>query len=107
MILSLNQSTATYRPGDAVVFRMQKRSTHPGPRAADVRPDRFGDQYSYMVDKFWVIDRVLDDGRLVARTRRGKTHTLHPADPRLHRARWWDKLRYGSRFPQAEPTPAG
>jgi len=57
-----------------------------------------GDGYSYNVDKFWVVARVLDDGRLLVVTRRGKEHVVDPGDPNLRRASWWERLKYQRRF---------
>ncbi len=88
----------TFQPGDCVIFRMPKTSVHPGPRARNVRPARFGDTYRYTVDKCWVVQDILEDGRLVLRTRRGKIHTVDPNDPRLRRPSWWELLRYRQRF---------
>lgn len=50
-----------YSPGDAVIYRVEKHTTCPGPRAQDIRPDRKGDYYSYAVDKFWCVAEVLAD----------------------------------------------
>ncbi len=78
---------------------MPKQSTHPGPRARDVDPEPKGEYYRYSVDKFWIICDMLEDGRLVAKTRRGKTHVLEPNDPRLRKARWYERLLNSTRFP--------
>jgi hypothetical protein len=86
--------------GDQVVYRKPKYSDHPGPRAQQIDPAPKGDKYSYVVDKFWVVVETLDDGSLVLQTRRGKTHKISSDDPRIHRATWWERLIYRSRFPQ-------
>lgn len=88
----------TLQQGDLVVYRKTKHSTHPGPRAENVQPARNGDNYSYTIDKFWVIQEVLADGTLVATTRRGKKNHLRPDDPMLKRANILDRLLYRSRF---------
>lgn len=88
-----------FQPGDQVIYRMTKHSTQPGPRARDINPADKGDSYSYVVDKFWVVADVLDDGRLILRTRRGKEHCVPPTDPQLRRANWLAKVLHGSRFP--------
>jgi hypothetical protein len=95
-----------YTSGDLVIYRKTKHSNSPGPRAKEIHPAPRGDDYSYLVDKFWVVDEVRQDGRLVLRTRRGKTHVVDPQDPCLRAARWWEKLLHGNRFP-APRQPAG
>lgn len=87
------------QPGDLVIFRMSKHTTHPGPRAEDIIPEPRGDFYQYEVDKFWAVDRILDDGQLLLVTRRGKQHRVAADNPRLRRPSWWERLRYGRRFP--------
>ncbi len=85
--------------GDHVVYRKQKRSVHPTPRARDVMPSRGGDEYLYRVDKYWTVSRVLDGDAIEAVTRRGKTHRLSARDPRLVRAGWFAELLHGREFP--------
>ena len=91
-----------WKPGDWVIYRKQKFSTSPGPRAKQVLPATQGETYSYFVEKFWVVADVLDDGQLLLRTRRGKNHTVTPDDPWLRRARWWERWLYGNRFRSIE-----
>ena len=69
-----------YHRGDWVIYKKSKYSTQPGPRAKNVSPAQSGDKYAYTVDKFWVVADVLEDGRLVLRTRRGKEHTVGADD---------------------------
>ncbi len=92
-----------YRVGTPVIFRKSKCSTHPGPRARDVRPARRGDTYSYCVDKLWVVVDRPDSERVVVQTRRAKTYVLNVNDGNLRPARWWERLRYRHRFPQFSP----
>ncbi|MCA9195571.1 MAG: hypothetical protein KDB03_27555 [Planctomycetales bacterium] len=87
-----------YRAGDWVVYTKSKVSVAPGPRAKDVTAASKGESYSYLVDKFWVVEKVQDDGKLVLKTRRGKLHVIPPTDPQLHLANWWQRWRYASRF---------
>jgi len=54
---------AKLKPGDVVVYRKHKHTTHPGPRARQVDPSSKGDYYTYVVDKFWVVGQVLGNGR--------------------------------------------
>lgn len=89
---------AHYHPGDWVIYRKTKFSTHPGPRAQNVNPATSGEQYSYTVDKFWIVAQVLAEGELLVNTRRGKLHRVSAGDPDLHRARWWERLFYRRRF---------
>lgn len=95
-----------YRPGDWVVYRKSKYSTQPGPRAQNVAPARGGDKYAYTVNKFWVVSQVLDDGRLVLQTRRGKEHIVDPDDHDLHPAHWWERWLYRGRFSAVENSEA-
>jgi hypothetical protein len=92
-------------PGDPVIYRMRKHSTSPGPRAEDVTPAPHGEDYSYHVDKLWTVVAVQPDGRIVARTRRGKEHVLEPDDPSLRKAKWWERLLWRSRFPALDKPP--
>ena len=87
-----------YRPGDRVVYCRMKHKTHPSRRARDVRPSVHGDDYSYYVEKFWVVSEVLPDGRLCLRTPRGRKHVVDADDPNLRHASWLDKIRYRYRF---------
>ena len=89
---------ADYHPGDWVIYRKTKFSTHPGPRAQNVNPARCGEKYAYTVDKFWVVSQVLAGGDLLVQTRRGKAHRVSAGDPDLHRARWWERLFFRQRF---------
>jgi hypothetical protein len=91
-----------FKPGDLVIYRKPKRSTRPGPRAEDVHPAPYGEDYFYRVDKFWVVVAVRSDGKVVARTRQGKEHVLAPDDPLLRKARWWERILWKSRFPTVD-----
>ncbi len=91
-----------YRPGDLVVYTMPKMSSHPGPRARSIHPAQMGDDYSYIVDKFWMVARLLDAGSVLLVTRKGKTRVVAGADPLLHKAGWWMRFRYGDRFPSRD-----
>ncbi len=94
-----------YNPGEPVVFRMSKHSPRPGPRAREVHPSRGGEDYAYVVDKFWVIEQVRTDGKLLLRTRRGKAHVIDSGDPSLRRLRWWERLFRRGRFPSLQSIP--
>ena len=88
----------TFRPGDLVVYRKTKHSTHPGPRAENIHPAPNGDNYSYTIDKFWLVQEVRADGRIVATTRRGKKNVVKADDPMLKRASLIHRILYRSRI---------
>ena len=95
-----------FRQGDLVVYRKSKSSLHPGPRARDVRPAANGDNYSYIVDKFWVVEKALEDGTLLLKTRGDKTHEISTNDPNLRHASFWERIRYADRFPSLDQREA-
>lgn len=94
----------TFRPGDFVIYRKTKHSTQPGPRAANVQPAPRGETYAYTVDKFWLVENVLEDGTVVAVTRRGKKNFVPAGSPMLKRANWLEKLIYRARFTALRET---
>ncbi len=85
-------------------------SPNPGPRASRVQASTKGEYYSYVVNKFWIVDRIQTDGQLVLRTRRGKTHVIPADDPNLRHANWFDRLLWRGRFTEipysAESNPS-
>lgn len=97
--------TGKFAPGDWVIYRKTKHSVHPGPRASNVAPARFGDGYSYTVDKFWVVQEVRPDGTVLLQTRRGKQHTVRADDPCLRKAGFFQRWIYRSRFEAVSETP--
>ncbi|NNE01216.1 MAG: hypothetical protein HKN47_28205 [Pirellulaceae bacterium] len=82
---------------DWVIYRKQKTSTSPGPRASDVHPAGKGDTYHYMVNKFWVVEEVMENDVKLC-TRRGKRNVVPIADPALRPASWWERFVFRSRF---------
>ena len=86
-------------PGDPVIYRIRKCTLCPGPRAKQIRPAERGDYYSYVVDKFWIVDSVLEGGKVLLKTRRGKEHVVDADDSNMHRAHWWERLAHRQRFP--------
>jgi hypothetical protein len=88
-----------YEVGDWIIYRKQKSSSNPGPRAEDLQPAPRGEDYTYHVDKFWTVVEIQEDGKILARTRRGKEHLIDPDDPALRKPRWWEKLLWKNRFP--------
>ena len=91
-----------YQPGDWVVFRKTKFGVRPTDRAVEVTPCPNGDGYTYQVDKFWVVERLLQDGRVVVRTRRGKRHEIDPEDRCFRHASLWDRIWNRDRFSETE-----
>lgn len=89
----------SFQVEDRIVYRKTKCSLHPGQNARLIAPALNGDEYSYCVDKFWVVVSVFPDGTLLAKTRRGKLHRLNPNDPNLRHATLLESLFDGSRFP--------
>lgn len=67
-----------------------------------MRPAPAGEYYAYVVDKFWVVVRIRDDGMILLRTRRGKEHLVEQSDPHLRAARWWHKFFWRHRFPATD-----
>jgi hypothetical protein len=91
-----------FKPRDWVVYRKQKHSTSPGPRAKAVAPAPQGETYAYVVDKYWVVKQRLDDDRVLLLTRTGKEHAVATNDPNLRGARWWERWLYQERFRETE-----
>lgn len=95
-----------FRRGDLVIFTVEKRGTAPGPRARDVEPEPLGEDYRYLVDKYWVVEADASDGRVFVRTRRGKRHLIQTDNDNLRHANWWERLMFADRFPQLDQLPA-
>jgi len=91
-----------FKSGDPVIYRMTKHSQCPGPRAKGVSPSQHGDEYKYQVDKFWIVDEVLPDGKIRLRTRRGKIRIMKQDDANLRPPAWWESLLYRNYFPQSD-----
>jgi hypothetical protein len=98
---------AKFTAGDWVIYRKLKHSALPGPRAHEITPSPHGELYSYFVNKFWIVQKVLPDGRVQLRTRTGKTHLLNSTDRYLRRARWWERWLYKTRFREIEAKALG
>ncbi len=93
-----------WKPGDWAVYRKSKRSVSPGRRAANVVASSKGETYTYVVDKFWVVEATLPDDRLRLRTARGKTHEISADDPSLRRPSWLQRLLWRNRFRTVEQS---
>lgn len=96
------KSASQFAPGDWVIFQKTKFSTQPGPRAKNIHPARLGDQYTYTVEKYWIVSEVREDGTLLLKTRTGKTNVLPESDPRLRKPGFWERQKYRSRFESIE-----
>lgn len=94
-----------YNVGDFVVFKKSKRGVNPGPRARGVMPSDHGDDYSYVVDKFWRVIDVLEDSSVLCATPGGKQHLIPANSLNLRPARWWERWLYSDRFAKL-PEPA-
>ncbi len=95
---------ANWNTGDWAVYRKSKNGPNPGRRAARVTASSKGETYGYVVDKFWVVEDVLSDGRLRLRTAKGKRHLISPDDPNLRRPGVLQRLFWGDRFRQVEAS---
>lgn len=86
-----------FRERELVVYEKQKHGARPGPRARDLRPAAHGEDYDYVVDKFWVVVAVRPDDHLRVRTPGGKLRELEVGDPHLRpatvRERLWLRFR--------------
>ena len=85
--------------GDRIVYRKTKFSPLPGARAHHITASDKGENYTYLVDKYWVVADVLEDGRLVAKTRRGKLNYVRSNDPNLRKAGVIESLIHRDLFP--------
>lgn len=92
-----------FKPGDRVVYRKPKRSSSPGSRAQNISPSRFGEDYTYVVEKHWIVVAATGD-KITVQTRTGKQHELDANSGCLRHARLWDILFHHRRFPdKSEP----
>jgi hypothetical protein len=88
-----------FQRGRRVIYRKQKCSARPGPKATHIHPSENGDSYSYEVAKFWTVLTVLPNNRIIVCTRRGKQLSLTADDPALRRANWLERFLFRRRFP--------
>lgn len=66
----------------------------------DIQPEGKGEEYTYLVNKYWLVQEVSED-HLIARTRRGKRIEVRLDDPYLKPASLWDRLFKSHLFPDA------
>lgn len=76
----------------------------PGRRATQIKASRHGETYTYLVDKFWVVDSTLPGNRLLLRTARGKTHVIDADDPNLRKPGLIRRLLWRERFRSVEAS---
>jgi hypothetical protein len=88
--------------GDWVIYRKQKHSESPGPRAELMHPHQSGEEYTYIVEKYWVVESVNSDGELTLVTRKGKRHVIRPDDPRLRKPGLIQRWLLAERFREVE-----
>lgn len=93
---------SNWKTGDWAVYRKSKQGSNPGRRAARVVASSKGETYGYVVDKFWVVEDVLADGRLRLVTARGKLHVVSPDDPNLRRPGLLQRFLWRDRFALVE-----
>ena len=87
-----------FRVGDKIIYHKPKSSCRPGLRAKQVYPLEHGEAYHYVVDKYWKVDKVNEDGTLEVVTRTGKKNTLQASDPNISKAHLFHHLLYRERF---------
>jgi len=87
------------RAGAPIVYCVHESSTCPTRDARDVHPAEHGDFYYYTINKYWRVEKVLQDGSIVACSPLMEHHYLRPDDPNLRKASLVERLRYGARFP--------
>jgi len=95
-------SQSRWTVGEWVIYRKQKKSESPGPRAEAIHPHVAGEEYTYLVDKYWIIEEIEPVGDLKLITRTGKRHLVTANDPRLRRLRWWERWTLAHRFRAVE-----
>lgn len=99
-------SKRDFHEGDWVIYRKQKSSASPGPRAEMLAPTTKGETYHYVVEKYWIVNQIQEDGSVQIRTRKGKRHTVEPDDPRLYKPSWWQRWLLAPRFRAVEQSGA-
>lgn len=97
-MLKWMDAVSNFEVGDWVVYRKTKFSEHPGPRAQNVEPSPRGEQYSYVVEKYWVVTEV-SDTEVKLKTRTGKLNSIRRGDPNLRKANWFERIFRRDRFP--------
>ena len=87
-----------FRVGDKIIYHKPKSSFRPSPRAREIFPLEHGEAYHYVVDKYWTVSKINDDGSIEVNTRTGKINRLSAADPNISRINPLQHLLYRKRF---------
>ena len=90
--------TVKFNRGDLLIYKKQKQSNRPGPRARSVASAVQDGVFSYVVDKLWIVGTIGEDGTLEVHTRSGKCHQVAADDPNLRRVNWWQSIWYRSSY---------
>lgn len=90
--------------GTRVVYTGTRHSPQPDPDARQLRPAPRGEDYSYVLDEYATVSRVLEDGAVEVLTSAGRRLTLAADDPRLRRASLIEERFHRDRFPPLEPA---
>jgi hypothetical protein len=88
-----------FRAGAPIVYRVQETSTCPSPDALYVYPSKRGESYDYLANKYWRVEKVFEDGSIMALTPLMEHQYLKRNDPNLRKANLIERLRYAARFP--------
>ncbi|MFW5871237.1 MAG: hypothetical protein ACOC6C_04665 [Verrucomicrobiota bacterium] len=88
-----------YEVGEFVVYHKPKSSPSPGSRARDIHPSPHGEEYNYIVDKYWIVSDIKDENTLEISTRTGKTHHISADDPLLRKANFKERVFLKDKFP--------
>jgi hypothetical protein len=88
-----------FAPGVPIIYRMQAMSDQPVHDGGEVYPSEKGESYYYVRNKYWRVEKVLQNGWIVARSPFMEEHYLRGDDPNLRKASLIERLRFASRFP--------
>lgn len=86
-----------WQVGDWAIYKKSKHGAKPTPRAKELHPAEKGNDYSYVVDKYWIVIEVGEE-QLHLRTRKGKVHLVSYSDPALSKPKWWQRWLLKRRF---------
>ena len=100
-VFCASSSAAEVHSRSANRLSRQETSDHPVQDARQVYPAEKGESYYYVRDKYWRVEKVLQDGWIVARTALMEQYYLRRNDPNLRKASLLERLKYASRFPYA------
>lgn len=84
---------------DFVIYHQPEAAVRPVPGARNISPAERGELYTYVVDRFWRVAQVNNDGTLDAIESSGRRHRLRQTDPALENAGWWSRTFQRRLFP--------